>query len=278
MENELPFKLPEFKVDELKQDDTNLGTFKSVKSLKDAYDSLRSCFTKNAMELAEIKKNMQQNNENIDKKEEVFAKTDTNVSKIDQNDQNQAKNSDLNDFRQEILQSNELDIIQKTKKGEDILSDKVDITPDKTILDKAESPQEVKPNVDVWENADWNSKVERFFELYPDAKVYSKELAQILVNDKTVRKSESPLTNAWIKILQNNKHEIKLDNEFISKNVLNNPKIYNLVVNDYLSKLKTNKSAPSVIANVEGASVSAGVHKTVANMAEAKELAKKFFK
>ena len=278
MENELPFKLPEFKVDELKQDNTNLGTFKSVKSLKDAYDSLRSCFTKNAMELAEIKKNMQQNNENIDKKEEVFAKTDTNVSKIDQNDQNQAKNSDLNDFRQEILQSNELDIIQKTKKGEDILSDKVDITPDKTILDKAESPQEVKPNVDVWENADWNSKVERFFELYPDAKVYSKELAQILVNDKTVRKSESPLTNAWIKILQNNKHEIKLDNEFISKNVLNNPKIYNLVVNDYLSKLKTNKSAPSVIANVEGASVSAGVHKTVANMAEAKELAKKFFK
>lgn len=278
MENELPFKLPEFKVDELKQDNTNLGTFKSVKSLKDAYDSLRSCFTKNAMELAEIKKNMQQNNENIDKKEEVFAKTDTNVSKIDQNDQNQAKNSDLNDFRQEILQSNELDIIQKTKKGEDILSDKVDITPDKTILDKAESPQEVKPNVDVWENADWNSKVERFFELYPDAKVYSKELAQILVNDKTVRKSESPLTNAWIKILQNNKHEIKLDEEFISKNVLNNPKIYNLVVNDYLSKLKTNKSAPSVIANVEGASVSAGVHKTVANMAEAKELAKKFFK
>ena len=278
MENELPFKLPEFKVDELKQDNTNLGTFKSVKSLKDAYDSLRSCFTKNAMELAEIKKNMQQNNENIDKKEEVFAKTDTNVSKIDQNDQNQAKNSDLNDFRQEILQSNELDSIQKTKKGEDILSDKVDIPPDKTILDKAESPQEVKPNVDVWENADWNSKVERFFELYPDAKVYSKELAQILVNDKTVRKSESPLTNAWIKILQNNKHEIKLDNEFISKNVLNNPKIYNLVVNDYLSKLKTNKSAPSVIANVEGASVSAGVHKTVANMAEAKELAKKFFK
>ena len=278
MENELPFKLPEFKVDELKQDNTNLGTFKSVKSLKDAYDSLRSCFTKNAMELAEIKKNMQQNNENIDKKEEVFAKTDTNVSKIDQNDQNQAKNSDLNDFRQEILQSNELDIIQKTEKGEDNLSDKVDITPDKTILDKAESPQEVKPNVDVWENADWNSKVERFFELYPDAKVYSKELAQILVNDKTVRKSESPLTNAWIKILQNNKHEIKLDNEFISKNVLNNPKIYNLVVNDYLSKLKTNKSAPSVIANVEGASVSAGVHKTVANMAEAKELAKKFFK
>ena len=78
--------------------------------------------------------------------------------------------------------------------------------------------------------------------------------------------------------MQNNKHEIKLDNEFISKNVLNNPKIYNLVVNDYLSKLKTNKSAPSVIANVEGASVSAGVHKTVANMAEAKELAKKFFK
>ncbi len=278
MENELPFKLPEFKVDELKQDNTNLGTFKSVKSLKDAYDSLRSCFTKNAMELAEIKKNMQQNNENIDKKEEVFAKTDTNVSKIDQNDQNQAKNSDLNDFRQEILQSNELDIIQKTKKGEDILSDKVDITPDKTILDKAESPQEVKPNVDVWENADWNSKVERFFELYPDAKVYSKELAQILVNDKTVRKSESPLTNAWIKILQNNKHEIKLDNEFISKNVLNNPKIYNLVVNDYLSKLKTNKSAPSVIANAEGARVSAEVHRTVANMAEAKELAKKFFK
>ena len=61
MEEKLPFELPEFKLEEIKEDSSlPLGTFKSVKTLKEAYDSLRSCFTKNAMELAEIKKNLAQ--------------------------------------------------------------------------------------------------------------------------------------------------------------------------------------------------------------------------
>ncbi len=55
MEEKLPFELPSFE-GELKNDGTDLGTFKSVKTLKDAYDSLRSCFTKNAMELAKMSK------------------------------------------------------------------------------------------------------------------------------------------------------------------------------------------------------------------------------
>ena len=59
MEEKLPFELPKF--DNIKEDNTDLGTFKSAKTLKEAYDNLRSCFTKNAMELAEIKKNLANN-------------------------------------------------------------------------------------------------------------------------------------------------------------------------------------------------------------------------
>ena len=39
-------------------DEVDLGTFKSVKTLKEAYDCLRKTFTQNAMELAKYKKNL----------------------------------------------------------------------------------------------------------------------------------------------------------------------------------------------------------------------------
>lgn len=281
MEEKLPFELPSFEGD-LKNDGTDLGTFKSVKTLKDAYDSLRSCFTKNAMELAKMKKNMQNNDEstsktttepkNAENKAELCAKSNNTTPNGTQNEENSQKNDDLNDFRQEISSANEGEVVPKIE--ENGSSDKVEVTPDEN-LDKAQAP---KITSQIWESADWNEKVNNFFEEFPDAKNHSKEIAEMLVKDKAVQSSEAPLLNSWVKILQKNEQKVDINDDFIAKSALNNQKIYNLIVNDYLNRVKTHKSAPSVIAKAEGAQYSAEVHKTVQNMAEARELAKNFFK
>lgn len=63
--DDISINLPNFDNLDLTNDGTDLGTFKSVSDLKQAYDELRSCFTKNAMELAKIKKE----NEGVSDKE-----------------------------------------------------------------------------------------------------------------------------------------------------------------------------------------------------------------
>ena len=103
--DEISINLPNFDDMELTEDGTPLGTFKSVKNLKEAYDELRSCFTKNAMELAKLK----------------HEKTQT--------------------------------------EGE---SDK-ESSPDK--VDKAETPTQLP----IWERADWNQNLDKFFANNPTA-------------------------------------------------------------------------------------------------------------
>lgn len=272
MENNLPFELPEFKLEELKDDGTDLGTFKSVKTLKEAYDNLRSCFTKNAMELAQIKKNNIQKNKNTKIEQKVFVKSNENSQNTLNNSEKLNKIDDLNAIRQEIDNLDEQDSVEKS---DDLQSDKVENTPDTNVLDKDSNPPQTK---EIWENADWDNKVDEFFKYFPNAKEYSSDIAKVLVNDKAIRESDSPLSNALVKTLLNNTKNVELDEEFIEKNILNNQKIVNRIIVDYLNKVKTNKSAPSVIATVEGTTVNANTHKTASNMAEAKELAKKFFK
>lgn len=278
MENNLPFEIPSFNLEELKPDNTDLGTFKSVKTLKDAYDSLRSCYTKNAMELAKIKKNTSNSSTNDVNQAEVFVKTNENTENEAQNAQNVPENSDLNDFRQEIKDNNEQILDEKTPKNQENESDKAALTPDENVSDKVEAPEITPKKQNIWENVDWNNQVVEFFEQYPDAKNHSKELAQILVNDKAIRENPAPLTNAWIKFLAQREQKFELTDEFIEKNILKNQKICDLVISNYLNKIKSNKSAPSVMTNAEGASLNVEKHKTASNMAEAKEMAKKFFK
>ncbi len=58
---DISITFPNFDDIELDDDGTPIGSFRSVESLKQAYDELRSCYTKNAMELARLKKE-----ENVD--------------------------------------------------------------------------------------------------------------------------------------------------------------------------------------------------------------------
>ena len=281
MSENLPFNLPEFNLEEIKDDgSTNLGTFKSVKTLKDAYDSLRSCFTKNAMELAEIKKNMSQtdqNNKNTDIKAELFAKQDNtppNSLEIDKKGEN---TPDLNAMRAEISQANEQEPVQNSQ------SDKVP-APDTLVSDKASAPENEnsdkapapeRPN--FLDNADWTKRAEKFFDSFPTARAHTKEIAEALAKDKNFVTNENSLLTAWAKVLEQNRYNVELTDDFIEKNIVNNQKIKDLIIKNYLNNIKSFRSAPPVIASNEGTTAQGQTHTQPRDMAEAKELAKKLF-
>ena len=277
MKEKLPFELPEFKLEEIKEDNSvPLGTFKSVKTLKEAYDSLRSCFTKNAMELAEIKKNLAQkaeNTENLENKQELFAKQDIDTQNSPENDKNQQAKSNLNEMRAEISNLDEQVIAQSSDKMQDI--------PEQNKLDKAQAPNEADkapaPETNFWDSADWSQKAEKFFDKFPNARQHTSELAKELTKDKNLATSEDSLLVAWARVLEQNNQNIELNDDFIEKNVLNNQKIKNLIIKNYLNEIKTYKSAPSVIVSAEGTTVQSSTHFRVTDMAQARERAKKLF-
>ena len=277
MEEKLPFELPEFKLEEIKDDNSvSLGTFKSVKTLKDAYDSLRSCFTKNAMELAEIKKNLAQKTENLenpDKKQELFAKQDTNDQNIPKNDEKEQNMADLNEMRAEISNLDGQVIAQS--------SDKMQNIPEQNSSDKVSAPDESDkakaPETNFWDSADWSQKAENFFDKFPSARQHTSELAKELTKDKNLAKSEDSLLVAWARVLEQNNKNIELNDDFIEKNIKNNQKIKNLIIKNYLNEIKTYKSAPSVIVSAEGTTTQSSTHSRVTDMAQARERAKKLF-
>ncbi len=329
---EIKINLPEFNLDELRDDGTDIGTFKSVKTLKDAYDTLRACFTKNAMELARVKKeNASQNlpknadeerGTSADKRQEILNKNDeivyksteikgqnaqnTNKSveivnesaenaenqpqnteneekpvlstevcaKTDQKDENNpenAKESDntafLNALRTKIFSGN----------GEQVDNKAAPLSAHFTeSSDKAPAPERIDEFSK--DNAEWTLKVEKFFTLNPSAREHSNEIAKILVQDKAVRESESPLMSAWVRVLENNSKNYELTDDFIEKNILSNPKIRERVIREYLKDVKTSKSAPPLIATRLPATTQVSVRKKIENMAQAREAAKKLFK
>ena len=265
-ENEIKINLPEFNLEELQPDNTDLGTFKSVKTLKDAYDCLRKSFTKNAMELSKIKKEQAnstqkaQNNEILTENDGKQARNSENLLK---NDVNNEKTDNLNEFTGEISKTDESLVVENQ-------SDKVK-TPDSAADKVSNTPAK------IWESASWNKNVENFFNNNSKAKNYVKEIGKVLVQDKVVRDSVDPLQQAWIKVLENKVDENAINNADLEEIVMKNEKIKQKVIQEYLNSLKSNKSAPAVISKTlnSGAEIIAEHKKQALSMKEAKELAKK---
>ena len=208
--DEISINLPNFDDMELTEDGTPLGTFKSVKNLKEAYDELRSCFTKNAMELAKLK----------------HEKTQT--------------------------------------EGE---SDK-ESSPDK--VDKAETPTQLP----IWERADWNQNLDKFFANNPTASKFSKEIESIVLNDEKIANSSAPLESAWIKVLED---KAAISDEETMERFAHNPAMQERIIQDYLNTVKSSKTAPIVIASREGVSSITTPKRAVGSLDEAFDLAKKLF-
>ncbi len=243
------------------QDEVDLGTFKSVKTLKDAYDSLRKTFTQNAMELAKYKKNESKTEVNeISQNSESDDKNTKNSEKIEKNDEkttNFTQNSEIleNATTQEIAE----------------LSDKVGSTPDTNL---GEVDKVLAPTLNRFESEEWQKKVQNFFQENEDARQHANEIGRIIMQNEDVRNSADPLDKAWIKVLKNNL-VTPLDNAKIEEYILQNESIRQKIIEQYLSELQHKKSAPKVISERGGTQPNATKSPHPLSMAEAKELAKK---
>lgn len=255
MENQ-ELNLEQNVVDEVDKTEVDLGTFKSVKNLKEAYDSLRKTFTQNAMELAKMKKEKAE--DNATDNQETTQKTQKN----DEKKQNLTENQDNLDLTTQSAETSQNDIMDE--------SDKVNHTPDNNkIADKEQSPA-----TNIFESEEWQQEVKQFFVQHEDAREFAKDIGRIIMQDKAVQNSADPLGRAWIKILADKQKQSFSTEEELMQVALNNEAIKQRIVEDYLSSLHKN-SSPRLIAKPVGAEFNAKNTSRPLNMAQARAMAEK---
>jgi len=242
--------------------EADLGTFKSVKTLKEAYDCLRKSFTQKSMELAQLKKenDIKENFEEVNETD-FLSKATKNINKSDKNEEKIEKIED------------KVSIDENSTEDLD-MSDKIENIPDdtQTSVDKVKEIE--APTTSRFEGEDWQNSVQHFFLENDDARQFATEIGRIIMQDRAVRESVNPLDKAWIRVLKNNSNPQISENE-MEKFVLQNSAIKQKIIDEYLTELQHKKSAPKVIADRIGTQVNATKTPRVLNMTDAKELAKK---
>lgn len=241
---------------EVQQQQVDLGTFKSVKTLKEAYDCLRKAFTQNSMELAKLKK-------------EESVKQSLNSSLEDetelQNEEKSAKNVEKNanfEENEAILEKN----VNITT------SDKEENSPDKNGMVEVKAGA---PETNKFEGEEWSEYVQEFFSLNPEARDCASDIGRIIMHDKAIQNSENPLDKAWIKILLERRNSASIDDAKLEEYALKNDSIKQKIIAQYLLSLQHKKSAPRVISERVGSQVNITKTPRILSMADAKEMAKK---
>ena len=132
-------------------------------------------------------------------------------------------------------------------------------------------------NQSLFEKEDWQKEVVSFLNKNIEAKPYSKEISEILMNDKELAKQPNALDIAWAKVVQKTykKPDEVLTSEYIDQYLSNNEEVKNKLLLEALKSVKTT-SAPKVMGSNSG---SISMPKTVmpTTLKEAKNIVSKFF-
>lgn len=131
-----------------------------------------------------------------------------------------------------------------------------------------------------YEAEDWQEKVNNFINDNPNAKEYVTEIEELVKSDKAISSSSHPLELAYYKILASkfsNPTKLVEQEEFVNKYILNNSKIGDMVIKNYLSQLRDKKSTP-MISNHSGSGFSLAPKSKPNTLEEAKKLAEALFK
>ena len=102
-----------------------------------------------------------------------------------------------------------------------------------------------------YEDENWKTYAENFLQENENAKKYSKEIYKILIEDKTLASSPKCLEYAFA--LAKSKNETKTetllsDQNFINEHILNNEKIKNQIINQYLCSILKGSEIPRFIS------------------------------
>ena len=147
----------------------------------------------------------------------------------------------------------------------------------KEIEKERENQSSKIENQSLFEKEDWQKEVVSFLNKNIEAKPYSKEISEILMNDKELAKQPNALDIAWAKVVQKTykKPDEVLTSEYIDQYLSNNEEVKNKLLLEALKSVKTT-SAPKVMGSNSG---SISMPKTVmpTTLKEAKNIVSKFF-
>lgn len=207
-----------------------------------------------------------------------------NEQSIDQTNENQSLDSILGTFKDVESLKKSYDNLRSefTRKSQELsrlnklVGDKEQTPPNDN---DSSSEKEQKQDIPFWEKDSWQKETAQFFDDYSLSDDEKLQLAQILVQDKEVEKSVSPLHCAYIKLIKqsskNNKEMLK-DEDFLNDNVYNNEQIKAKIIENYLKDIKNRDSIPVIMPN-SAANFGEQSSKTPKTLSEAKQLASKYF-
>ena len=130
-----------------------------------------------------------------------------------------------------------------------------------------------------WESENWQESTAKFFEEYNLTDEQKYQLAQILVQDKELKSSISPLHTAYIKLIKQTmttKEDLLNNEEFLSDFVLKNENLKQKVIENYLNSIKKRDSVPVVMPS-SAANFGEQSKSSPKTLNEAKQLASKYF-
>ncbi|HBP43071.1 MAG TPA: hypothetical protein DD621_00025 [Clostridiales bacterium] len=130
-----------------------------------------------------------------------------------------------------------------------------------------------------YEKEEWGDCVKEFLANNSTAQNYASEIMAELVKDKVMASMPNSLQLAFDRVKANkyrSESELVKDPEFIKNYVLNNESIKEQIINEYLEKIKQNKS-PQLINSTRTGSVGLTPFNRPADLNEAKLLAEKLF-
>ena len=112
--------------------------------------------------------------------------------------------------------------------------------------DKEDNP----PQEPIYKSSQWQEQVQEFVKTHPQAQELSEEIAQEIISDDALSKDKHCLELAYNRVLARHyKHpsELARSEEFIESYILDNDKVKDAIITQYLESL--NKSqAPDVIS------------------------------
>ena len=91
-----------------------------------------------------------------------------------------------------------------------------------------------------YKKSDWTSKVNSFLNSNNDAKQYASEISKLIISDKSLAQSPNCLEYAYAIVKSKNTKEpasYLTDQNFLEKNIYNNEKIKDKIIQDYLSSV-----------------------------------------
>lgn len=137
-----------------------------------------------------------------------------------------------------------------------------------------------KEELPQYKREDWLQKVSNFIAENKFAKDYTKQIADILLEDESLAKKEDALSLAYSKVLNNNlktKEELVEDEDFLNQFVYKNEKIKNKIIEEYLLEINNNQSVP-LISNLRGTSSVSSPKFKPRNLKEAGRFAEQILK